>query len=121
MDREAARVADIGDVIEELQRVDEAPPRLAPARELEADEAAVAALEIFLRALGRDPGLLRGMDHLDDLLALGEPVGDRLRRSRCGAPCAARSVSMPCRVRNALNGDIAEPRSRSSVTRALMI
>ena len=30
MDGEAARVADIGDVIEELERVDEAPPRLAP-------------------------------------------------------------------------------------------
>ena len=31
------------------------------------------------------------------------------------------SVSIPCRVRNALNGDIAEPRSRSRVVRALMI
>ena len=31
------------------------------------------------------------------------------------------SVSIPCSVRKALNGDIAEPRSRSSVTRALMM
>ena len=51
MDGERARVADVGDVIEELQRVDEAPARLAPGREFEADEAAKAALEIFLRAL----------------------------------------------------------------------
>ena len=31
------------------------------------------------------------------------------------------SVSMPWRVRKALNGESAEPRSRSSVTRALMM
>ena len=31
------------------------------------------------------------------------------------------SVSMPCKIRNALNGLIAAPRSRSSVTRALSI
>ena len=31
------------------------------------------------------------------------------------------SVSMPCRVRKALNGAMEAPRSRSSVTRALMI
>src|ERR1700683_2820829 len=37
---EAARVADIGDVIEELQAVDEAPPRLASLGEFEPDEAA---------------------------------------------------------------------------------
>ena len=51
MDGERAGVADVGDVIEQLQRVDETPPRLAPAGELEADQSAVAALQIFLRAL----------------------------------------------------------------------
>ena len=51
MDGERARIADIGDVIEELQRVDELAPRLLAALELEADEAALPALEIFLRAL----------------------------------------------------------------------
>ena len=56
MDGERARVADVGDVVEELQRVDEPPPRLFPARQFEADQAAEAALEIFLaraRALRR--------------------------------------------------------------------
>src|SRR5512134_4127926 len=42
VDGEAARVADIGDVIEELQRIDEAPARLASALELEADQPAEA-------------------------------------------------------------------------------
>ncbi len=60
MDRKAAHIADIGDVIKELQRVDEAPPGLAPARELEADEAAVAALQIFLCALARPPSASTG-------------------------------------------------------------
>ncbi len=79
MDGEAARVADIGDVIEELQRVDETPPRLAPAREFEADEPAEAAFEIFLRPLARDAGLQRGMNHLHHFRPLGEPGGDGLR------------------------------------------
>ena len=43
VDGEAARVADIGDVVEEPERIDEAPPRLAPAREFEADEPAKPA------------------------------------------------------------------------------
>ena len=43
MDGEAARIADIGDVVEQLQRVDEAPPGFAAAGQLEADQAAIAA------------------------------------------------------------------------------
>ena len=31
------------------------------------------------------------------------------------------TVSTPCRVRKALNGDMQDPRSRNSVTRALMM
>src|SRR5208282_4707596 len=46
MDRQAARVADVGDVIEHLQRVDEAAAGFAAAGEFEADETAQAALEI---------------------------------------------------------------------------
>ena len=38
MDRERARVADVGDVIEKLQRVDEPAPRLDAALQLEADQ-----------------------------------------------------------------------------------
>ena len=40
MDGEAARVADIGDVVEQLQRVDEAPSRFLAALDLEAEQAA---------------------------------------------------------------------------------
>src|SRR3546814_1663768 len=46
MDGEAARVAEIGDVIEELQRVDEAASGLLAAGKLEAHQPAIAALEI---------------------------------------------------------------------------
>src|SRR5215470_11941282 len=48
MDREAAGVADIGDVIEELQGIDEPPSGLDAAREFETDQTAVAALEIAI-------------------------------------------------------------------------
>ena len=43
MNREAARVADIGDVVEELQGVDEFAPRFDAALQLKADQGAVAA------------------------------------------------------------------------------
>ena len=42
MDRQAARVADIGDVIEELKRIDDAPAGLLSARQLKTDEPAIA-------------------------------------------------------------------------------
>src|SRR5207248_9949705 len=44
MDREAARIADIGDVVEHLEGVDEAPPGILAALQLEAQEPAIAAL-----------------------------------------------------------------------------
>ena len=50
MDGERACVADVGDVVEELQRVDEFAPRLLAALDLEADQAALPAAKIFLRA-----------------------------------------------------------------------
>ena len=53
MDREAARVADIGDVVEHLQRVDEAPPGIDAALQLEADQPAIAALQIGIGAAPR--------------------------------------------------------------------
>jgi hypothetical protein len=43
MDRERARVADIGDMIEKLERVDELASRLDAALKLETDQPAVAA------------------------------------------------------------------------------
>ena len=56
MDGERARVANIGDVVEELERVDELSPRLDAAFELEADQPAIAALEI---GVGAPAGLAR--------------------------------------------------------------
>ena len=58
MDGKTARVADIGDVVEELQPVDEAPACLAPACQFEADKAAVSAAEIFVGALSVRAALL---------------------------------------------------------------
>src|SRR5690606_18565089 len=49
MDGEAAHVADIGDMIEQLQAVDELATRFSAAFQLEAEQAAEAALEIGLR------------------------------------------------------------------------
>jgi hypothetical protein len=46
MDREGPSAADVGDVVEKLDRVDEPPARLDPAVELEPDESAAAALQI---------------------------------------------------------------------------
>jgi hypothetical protein len=79
MDREAAGVADVGDVIEQLQRVDEAPAGVAAGRELEADQPAEAALEIALGALAVDAGLHRRMDHPHHLGPAAQEVGDLLR------------------------------------------
>ena len=50
VDGQRARVADIGDVIEHLQVVDELAPGVAAALQLEADQPAVAALEIGIGA-----------------------------------------------------------------------
>ena len=44
MDRQTAGIADIGDMVEELQRVDQFPPRLPAAGQFEADQAAKLAL-----------------------------------------------------------------------------
>src|ERR1700722_7500618 len=77
MNGEAARVADIGDVIEELQAVDETPPRFASFGEFETDKAAELAVQIFVGALARRAGLRRGMDNAHDLRSPGEPCGDR--------------------------------------------
>src|SRR5580700_896274 len=66
MDGERARIADIGDVIEEFQRVDEFAPRLLAALDLEPDEAAQPALEIFFSPPLGFALLNRGMDHARD-------------------------------------------------------
>src|SRR5260370_30823667 len=44
MDRQRARIADIGDMVEHLERIDEAPPGILAALQLEAEQPAVTAL-----------------------------------------------------------------------------
>jgi hypothetical protein len=53
MDRERARIADVGDVKEHLQAMDELPPAVASGLKFESDHAAIAAGEI---AIGAAPG-----------------------------------------------------------------
>ena len=76
MDREAARVADIGEMIKELQPVDEAKRRLFAADRFEADKAAVSVLEVFVCALAVEAGLQAGVDDSRDLRMRGEEGRD---------------------------------------------
>src|SRR5687767_14751566 len=62
VNREAARIADIGDVVEQLQRVDEVPAGGLAALQLEADQAAEPALQIRLGAPRQFAGLLARVD-----------------------------------------------------------
>jgi len=77
MDRERSRVAYVGDVIEELQGVDELAARVLAALDLEADETALPAAQIFLRPLLAGAGLLLGVDHFRHWRLLGEPIRNR--------------------------------------------
>ena len=72
VDRERAYIADVGDVIEHLQAVDELASGIATALELEADQTAVTALEI---SIGTPLGLAShqaGEDCLGDFGVLGQ-------------------------------------------------
>ena len=98
MDREAARIADIGDVIEQLQRIDEAAAGLLAAGQLEADEAAQAALEIF-------GGAARDARRSAPTGWMTWVISGRLRRKSPPPACCSQcwrmrsaSVSNPCRV-----------------------
>ncbi len=79
VDGEASRIADIGDVVEQLKRVDEAPSGFLACRQLEADKAAIAALQVFVRPLAEHASLERWVDHLRHFRPLGEVIGDRQR------------------------------------------
>ena len=54
MDRQAARVADVGDVVEQLQRIDESAAGIGAAGQLEPDQAALAVRQVFRRAFRAD-------------------------------------------------------------------
>ena len=59
MNGEAARVADIGDVIKKFETIDERRARLAAPGEFKADEAAIFAVQIFVGARPLAPALRR--------------------------------------------------------------
>src|SRR5579862_6189217 len=79
MDGERARVADIGNVIKQLERVDELLARVDAALEFEADQPAIAALQISVGATLGLAALLRRVVDLDDLGVLLEEIDHRLR------------------------------------------
>src|ERR1043166_2051521 len=71
MNREAARIADIGDVIEHLERVDKAPPGILAALQFEAEQPAIAALQISVGAAARLAFHDAGVNDLADLRVAG--------------------------------------------------
>ena len=115
LDHEAARVADVREVAPQRERVDEARPGLAAAREVEREHGARAAREV-----PRGERLARGVAHGSDLGPRREERRRRRARSRRGARMRRLSVSMPCRKRKALNGLSAAPRSRSVSARSFI-
>ena len=76
---ERAGVANIGDMVEKLERVDELAPCLDAALELEADEAAVAAFEI---GIGAAAGLARLQAGEDDLGHIAAPFEEIRNQDR---------------------------------------
>ena len=78
MDRQAARIADIGDVVKQLQRIDELLTGIDAALQFETDQPAIiAAAELGIGAALRFAGHEAGIDHRGDLRVLGEMSGDR--------------------------------------------
>ena len=78
MNGEAARIADVGDMVKQLQIVDKPPTCFQPAFKLEAQQAAVAAVQVLVGALPLQTRLQGGVDHLRHLRVLGKPCGNRL-------------------------------------------
>src|SRR5437762_4518319 len=81
MDDEALRVADVGEVAPERERLDEAASALAAALEVEREYGARAGRQIAVderavRAVGK-----RGMAHRADALLVAQPFGHRERVS----------------------------------------
>src|SRR6516164_9608827 len=76
MDRQAARIADIGDVVEHLERIDETTPGLAPALQLETDEPSITAVEIGIGTTPRLAAHLARVDDANDFAMLGEELGN---------------------------------------------
>ena len=77
MDGEAARVADIGDMEQQLQRVDKRPPGLLAALELEAHQRAIATVQIGVGPASLLPVHQARIDRLRDLGVAVQVVGYR--------------------------------------------
>src|SRR5690242_11736729 len=79
MNGEAPRIADVGDVVVKLQRIDELAARLLAARQLEANQAAVLAFEVSVGALAMNALLLRRVNDPLDFLSRAQEIDDGLR------------------------------------------
>ena len=120
MDHQRLRVADVGQVREELQRLDEAcgPARASPLMVEAEHRAAAARQQALARARGRDATAAR-----DSRPTATERVRRRGTRRSCARSSTCRSmrsgsVSMPCRIWNAVNGAMHAPKSRMPSRRA---
>src|SRR6185369_14570424 len=78
MDGETPRVANIGDMIVKLQRINELAPCLFAASQLEADQPAEMALEVPVGALAVDALLLRWMYDPLDFLSCAQEIDNGL-------------------------------------------
>ena len=77
VDGQGAGIAEIGDVVDHLEAVDEGAAGVGAALQLEADEAAGAVGEVLGCALGGEPVVVGRVDDPGDLGMAGEVVGDR--------------------------------------------
>ena len=121
MNHQAAGVADVGEMREELQPIDELLASLIAALDAEREHGSGAFRRVLLRQ-AHDRGC-RGGDayftHSTPMVFAGAA-----RRRACFARWRSMrmpSVSMPCRNRNELKGLMQGPISRRPSTRALMM
>ena len=118
MDHEAADVTDVGDVTVQRERLDESLAGLESALDLEREHRPNRGPPSYFFASSKyglwagrrvdRQHVVAGVEELSHRLGVGEVALHRRL-----------SVSMPWRIKNALNGEIAAPMSRSICTRAL--
>ena len=90
MDREATRVADIGDVVEHLQRVDKAAAGIEATLELKADKPAIAALQIGVGATTDEIAETQPRSVVSDrlLIEIARDEGGNMEKAATGDPQA---------------------------------
>ena len=77
MDRQRARITDIGDMVEELERIDESLSGGEPVLQLEPDEPAIATPKIGMRTACGVAGLQARIIDTGNRRMVGEEVGHR--------------------------------------------